>query len=58
MTEYWVVDVEGRRIVRHREPRPSGYRLVDELHEGIQLSASALELPPLDTRELFAAAHA
>ena len=58
VTEYWVVDVEGRRIVRHREPRPSGYRLVDELHEGIRLVASALELPPLDTRELFAAAHA
>jgi Uma2 family endonuclease len=56
--EYWVIDVQGRRIVRHREPETDGYRRIDELREGVKLVASAVRLPPLDTRELFAAAHA
>jgi len=25
VSEYWVVDVEGRRVVTHREPRANGY---------------------------------
>ena len=32
--EYWLVDVKGRRLVRHSEPTPGGYadeRVVDDL---------------------------
>ncbi len=52
--EYWVIDVDGRCVVRHRVPRDDEYRDVDEVRD--TLVASALELPPLDLRELFAAA--
>lgn len=58
ITEYWVVDIEGRRVVRHRHPGPQGYGAVDELREGDRLVASTLELPALDVRDLLAAAHA
>jgi Uma2 family endonuclease len=54
VNEYWVVDVEGRCVVRHREPDGLDYRDVDEVRD--TLVASAVELPPLDLRELFEAA--
>jgi Uma2 family endonuclease len=56
--EYWVVDVEGRRVVRHLEPGRDGYARVDEVREGQALVATAIALPPLDLGELFAATHA
>jgi Uma2 family endonuclease len=49
--EYWVVDLHGRRLVRHRGPDGVVYRSVDEVRD--VLVASAVELPPLDLRELF-----
>jgi Uma2 family endonuclease len=54
VAEYWVVDVEGRRVVRHRDPSGGHYGAVDEVRD--VLVASTLELPPLDLSELFAAA--
>jgi Uma2 family endonuclease len=54
VTEYWVIDVDGRCVVRHRDPCDGDYRKVDEVRD--VLVASAIELPPLDLRELFAAA--
>ena len=30
VSEYWVVDVEGRRVVCHREPTPKGYARTTE----------------------------
>src|SRR4051794_23800829 len=53
--EYWVVDVEDRRVVRHRDPVGDRYEAVDELRE--VLVATAVALPPLDLRELFAFAY-
>jgi Uma2 family endonuclease len=29
--EVWLVELANRRVVRHRAPEPTGYRLVDEL---------------------------
>jgi Uma2 family endonuclease len=52
--EYWVVDVEGERVVRHLEPAGEVYGRVDDVRD--TLVASSVELPPLDLRELFAAA--
>jgi Uma2 family endonuclease len=51
--EYWVVDVKGRRVIRHREPNGDIYRRIDEPRD--TLIASSVELPPIDLRALFAA---
>ena len=57
--EYWVVDVDGRRVVCHRHPRADGsYRDVIEVAHGGRLVAASVELPPLDVGELMAAAYA
>ncbi len=56
--EYWVVDISGRRVVRHCQPAGERYRLVEELGAGATLMAVALELPAIELAELFAAAHA
>jgi Uma2 family endonuclease len=52
--EYWGIDLDGHRVVRHREPADNAYRHVDELRAGDELTT--LGLPPLDIAELFAAA--
>jgi Uma2 family endonuclease len=53
VSEYWVVDVEGERVVRHLDPAGETYRRVDELRAGDTLATLGLTL---DVRELFAAA--
>jgi Uma2 family endonuclease len=60
VTEYWVVDLDGRRLVVQREPNPVGaaYGNRTEYGPGRVVTASALELPPLDMAELLAAADA
>jgi Uma2 family endonuclease len=59
VAEYWVVDLDGRRVICHRDPDPEGvYRDVSEIAEDGQLTASSVELPALDVGELMAAAHA
>ena len=57
--EYWVLDLDGRRLVVQREPRPDGYGLHRaELDDTAEVATSALPLPPLPLAGLFAAATA
>ena len=35
VAEYWVVDVQGRRVVIYREPGPEGYLRKDEFTTGV-----------------------
>jgi Uma2 family endonuclease len=58
VTEYWVVDLDGRRVVCHRDPRPDGYHDITEVPPAGRLTAASVELPPLSVRELLAAADA
>ena len=55
--EYWVVDLERRRLICHQGPRPDGWRTVRELRAGQRLASSFRELPELVLSELFAAAY-
>ena len=58
VTEYWVVDLDARRVVCHRDPHPDGvYHDVTEVLDDGQLSASSVDLPPLDVGELLAGAE-
>jgi Uma2 family endonuclease len=54
--EYWVVDLDGGRVVVHRDPRPDGYGHRHELSGGDRLAASSVALPQLDVGELLRAA--
>ena len=56
--EYWVVDLQTRRVITHRAPGRGGYREVEAVPDGESVSARALDLAPLRTGELFAAAFA
>jgi Uma2 family endonuclease len=56
VTEYWVVDLDGRRVVCHRQPRPDGYREVSDIPADGRLIARSVDLPELDVAELLAAA--
>lgn len=40
--EYWIVDLVGRALERHRDPVPDGYRLVDRLGPGEGVAPAAL----------------
>ncbi|MBL8233924.1 MAG: Uma2 family endonuclease [Bryobacterales bacterium] len=44
MPEYWVVDLNGRRIVVHRDPRDGAYATVSAY-------AESEEIRPLDAPE-------
>jgi Uma2 family endonuclease len=39
IAEYWVVDIEGKRIVRHSGPEDDGYRVCNEVAFGALLEA-------------------
>jgi Uma2 family endonuclease len=56
VTEYWVADLDGRRVVCHRKPRPDGYGEVTEIPADGRLTATSVELPELQVAELIAAA--
>jgi Uma2 family endonuclease len=56
--EYWVVDLERRRVVVHRQASADGYGSVSAASAGERVLAEALTLPALDVAELFAAAFA
>jgi len=56
--EYWVVDVDGRRIVLHRGPHEGAYERVTELRSGELLRSEALIGIELPLDELFAVAGA
>jgi len=37
--DYWVVDVEARRVIVHRDPTDEGYRSVETFVAGVEVSA-------------------
>jgi Uma2 family endonuclease len=51
--EMWLVDLRGRRLVRHRAPREGSYTLVDEPDLGTPVEVSALSEVAVDLRRLF-----
>jgi hypothetical protein len=55
-TNCWVVDLEQRCVVVHRDPGADGYRSVVSIPSGEPVQARSLELGLLPTGELFAAA--
>jgi Uma2 family endonuclease len=54
--EYWVVDLEQRQVVVHRDPGADGYESVVNVPDGDPLQAHSIEFGILPTGELFAAA--
>jgi Uma2 family endonuclease len=57
--EYWVVDLEGRRVVVHRAPHHDGYGESVEAHADSRLTAASVVGPPaLVVEELLRAAAA
>jgi len=55
--EYWVLDIEGRRLVVHTDPQADGYAKRREYGANERVTATALALPELDLGELLRAAH-
>lgn len=51
--EMWLVDLRGRRLVRHRDPRQGAYTKVDEPDLGVPLEISALSGVAVDLKLLF-----
>lgn len=51
--EYWVVDVNGRRVLQHLEPGADGYGVVRTLGEHDELVPAAVALPPFAVRALL-----
>lgn len=51
--EAWLLDVSGKRLVRHRAPQQGGYTLVDEPDLDSALEVSALPAITIDLRRLF-----
>ncbi|MDE3133854.1 MAG: Uma2 family endonuclease [Acidobacteriota bacterium] len=58
VTEYWVVDLDRRCLVVHRNAVDGAYRDVNVVEHGTSVAPLALDLPPLDTDALFTAAFA
>jgi Uma2 family endonuclease len=54
VSEYWVVDVEGKRIVAYREPAASGYISKLEFSAPSAISPEAFPNIEVALRELFA----
>ena len=51
--ELWLVDLRGKRLVRHRAPQHAAYTLVDEPDLSAALDVSALPGVAVDLRSLF-----
>lgn len=51
--ETWLVDLRGRRLVRHRDPRQGAYTKIDEPDLGVPLEISALSGVAVDLKLLF-----
>jgi Uma2 family endonuclease len=56
--EYWVVDLERRGVIVHRDPASDSYRSIALIADGDALEANAVDIGTLPTGELFAAAFA
>jgi Uma2 family endonuclease len=53
VSEYWVVDVEGRRVLCHREPTPKGYARTTEHATGDVLTPQAFPDLKVAVDEIF-----
>lgn len=53
--EYWVVDLQARHVVVHRDGADGAYRQVEVVAPSQELSARSLDIGRLPTGELFAA---
>jgi len=51
--EYWIVDVEARRLEVHRDPVDGAYRDVRALGPADEVAPLALDLPPLALASIF-----
>ena len=52
--EYWVVDVPRRRLVRHADPQPDGYVVIESLGPGDDARCASLpSLPPIPVADVF-----
>ncbi len=56
--EYWVIDLDGRRAVVHRDPRGERYAEVAEVGVGGELAPAGLTIPAVGLDELLRAATA
>lgn len=56
--EYWVLDLDGRRVVIHRDPQHDGYADVAEVHAGSELAPAGLDVDAVALDELLRAAAA
>lgn len=54
--EYWVIDLQRRLVVVHRNPHGSTYRSVTVASDGEAITARSVELGTIPTEALFAAA--
>jgi Uma2 family endonuclease len=54
--EYWVVDLDGRRVIVHREPRAGAYVHTHEVGDDGALTSDVLQGLQLSVAELLAAA--
>ncbi len=41
LADYWVLDINGRRLIVHRDPTPTGYRSVVAYGESEKISPLA-----------------
>ena len=55
--EYWVIDLAGRRVVIHRDPRSDGYADIAEVHAG-ELVPAGLAIGAMELDDLLRAAAA
>jgi Uma2 family endonuclease len=53
VAEYWVVDVEGRRIVTYREPAANGYARKAEFADAATVAPQAFPDIKITVRDLF-----
>jgi Uma2 family endonuclease len=54
--EYWVIDLDGRRAIRHTGPSAGAYRDVRAYSPGEKLPGGDMQLPDLAVREVLRAA--
>jgi hypothetical protein len=53
IAECWLLDVDGKRLVRHRGPQQGAYTLIDEPDLRVALDVSTLPGGSVDLRRLF-----
>jgi len=56
--EYWVIDLDGRRAIVHRDPRDDGYAEVGEIRDTGELAPAALGVGTVALGDLLRAATA